>query len=462
MLFLVSLASLTFFKHPTIVFASDAQVPDVAEQKNAFFHLAPAGSAECDYGVTTPPADCEDIVAAFFTGDVTGKMDRNIQTGRAGGACGGDDPWSSIPPGCSAQTGGDNTAHYRYDEVEGPCDQFDPAYQLICTNWVPEAETATGQFGMANWPNMFQQGNSNNDQKPQSQTPGLPGLPGLPGMNSKPFDMSNLNPFNWFQQGAPKKEDNEVETGGFPSLDMFNMFQQQPNNNQKPQPQAPGLPGLSGLPGMNSKPFDMSSLSPFGWFQQGAPKKEDNEVETGITPGFYNMFQQQPNNNQKPQSQAPGLPGLPGLPGMNSKPFDMSSLNPFGWFQQGAPKKEERESDVAESGTGWCTDSKPQMCRMMCTYPKCPKGQCATRTNNCCRFSCSDTNINQDAEASLASFGAPRSGTGAPLTFHTTQNSVGSVVKFSFALLGVVGIVYFVFKKKHGDYAEIETRHLDI
>ena len=45
--------------------------------------------------------------------------------------------------------------------------------------------------------------------------------------------------------------------------------------------------------------------------------------------------------------------------------------------------------------TEFCKSSNVQMCRMMCTVPSCPEGQCAMRNDNCCGYICEDISIKE-------------------------------------------------------------------
>ena len=95
---------------------------------NSGFHLAPAGSSKCDYGTTIDESDCEGVVRSFAATfeQVPGQ---SMQIG-SGGSC-LDGSWGQVPVGCSAQSGGSWTAHYKTstDNGEG-C--IHSAYQLVC------------------------------------------------------------------------------------------------------------------------------------------------------------------------------------------------------------------------------------------------------------------------------------------------------------------------------------------
>lgn len=90
----------------------------------ALYHLAPAGSHKCDYGVSASAAECQ--AAAL---GLAANPRRTLQTG-SGGTC-LDGGWGQVPLGCSAQTGGDNAAHYKTAGDTGSgC--IHAAYQLVC------------------------------------------------------------------------------------------------------------------------------------------------------------------------------------------------------------------------------------------------------------------------------------------------------------------------------------------
>ena len=55
------------------------------------------------------------------------------------------------------------------------------------------------------------------------------------------------------------------------------------------------------------------------------------------------------------------------------------------------------EECVTESETNFCSNSNIQMCRMACTDPVCPSGQCAMRIGNCCDYTCSEPAVDVDS-----------------------------------------------------------------
>jgi hypothetical protein len=80
----------------------------------------------CDYGSPAPQNDC--LAAVEFVAALAGETPkRNIQVGN-GGAC-NEVGWGSVPLGCSAQTGGDWTAHYKTSGVN-----CNTGYQLLCSD----------------------------------------------------------------------------------------------------------------------------------------------------------------------------------------------------------------------------------------------------------------------------------------------------------------------------------------
>ena len=96
----------------------------------ANFHLAPPGSDKCDYGFSVDMSDCENAVLAFAVA-AGSKPGRSLKVG-SGGTC-MDGSWGQVPLGCSAQSGGDWTAHYKTNIDTGHgC--IAALYQLVCTN----------------------------------------------------------------------------------------------------------------------------------------------------------------------------------------------------------------------------------------------------------------------------------------------------------------------------------------
>jgi hypothetical protein len=106
--------------------------------------LAPAGSATCPSGTVASQEECEAFVATLVSPNSAG---REMQVG-SGGTC-GDEAWGQAPLGCSAQTGGDYTAHYKTDgDVAAECISSD--YQLVCVPDLGPTETCPpteGSFG---------------------------------------------------------------------------------------------------------------------------------------------------------------------------------------------------------------------------------------------------------------------------------------------------------------------------
>eukprot|EP00808_Paulinella_micropora_P003087 g64155.t1 len=90
------------------------------------WHLAPAGAATCDYGVNALQSECQAVVAqlASENGKTPGTW---IQNGPSG-TC-GDNGWGAVPLGCSAQTGGSWTAHFKASGVNCPT----TTYSLVCS-----------------------------------------------------------------------------------------------------------------------------------------------------------------------------------------------------------------------------------------------------------------------------------------------------------------------------------------
>ena len=105
------------------------------------WHLAPPGAHVCDCGSSASETVCAEAVlrVAGANGNTPG---RSMQTG-SGGTC-RDDSWGGVPVGCSAQSGGDWTAHFKSgpDTGEGCIYEM---YQLICSglSCTTAATTAT-------------------------------------------------------------------------------------------------------------------------------------------------------------------------------------------------------------------------------------------------------------------------------------------------------------------------------
>ena len=87
-------------------------------------HLAPPGSSACDYGISVSHEECETAALNFFPNPA-----RSLYTGHGGTCC--DISWGRVPLGCSIQSGGDGTAHYKTSgSACSGCIHED--YQLVC------------------------------------------------------------------------------------------------------------------------------------------------------------------------------------------------------------------------------------------------------------------------------------------------------------------------------------------
>ena len=87
-------------------------------------HLAPPGSHTCDYGRTVLKHECQAASAQFYP-----NPGRSLQVG-SGGSC-LDNSWGRVPLGCSVQSLGDGTAHFKTSGDTGPgC--IHQMYQLVC------------------------------------------------------------------------------------------------------------------------------------------------------------------------------------------------------------------------------------------------------------------------------------------------------------------------------------------
>eukprot|EP00930_Biecheleria_cincta_P014646 TRINITY_DN12510_c0_g1_i2.p1 TRINITY_DN12510_c0_g1~~TRINITY_DN12510_c0_g1_i2.p1 ORF type:complete len:369 (-),score=58.04 TRINITY_DN12510_c0_g1_i2:81-1187(-) len=89
------------------------------------WHLAPVAANTCDFGRVAIQGECEAAVLAVASQSGT-SPGRSLQVGN-GGTC-KDGGWGNVPIGCSAQTGGDWTAHYK---SKGSNCNF--GYQLVCS-----------------------------------------------------------------------------------------------------------------------------------------------------------------------------------------------------------------------------------------------------------------------------------------------------------------------------------------
>lgn len=92
------------------------------------YHLAPAGASRCDYGTTPPQNKCLEAanILATEAGKTMGRA--TLQVG-SGGTC-NDGGWGQVPSGCSVQSAGDWTAHFK----TSASDCAHSAYQLVCDN----------------------------------------------------------------------------------------------------------------------------------------------------------------------------------------------------------------------------------------------------------------------------------------------------------------------------------------
>lgn len=98
------------------------------------YHLAPPGSASCDYGKPVHERECLAAVNSLrqYEGVPAPQASRaRLQSG-SGGTC-MDGGWGQVPHSCSAQSGGDWAAHYKSGNTEKGC--VHSAYQLVCEKW---------------------------------------------------------------------------------------------------------------------------------------------------------------------------------------------------------------------------------------------------------------------------------------------------------------------------------------
>ena len=92
-------------------------------------HLAPQGATKCDYGISVPQSKCGAAVHHFAR--IAGQIPaRSLQVG-SGGSC-LDGSWGQVPLGCSAQSGGDWSAHYKTGGVDHNEGCIHELYQLVC------------------------------------------------------------------------------------------------------------------------------------------------------------------------------------------------------------------------------------------------------------------------------------------------------------------------------------------
>ena len=90
-------------------------------------HLAPPGANTCDYG-SGVQSNCE-AAAQIFAAEAGTTPGKSLKVG-SGGTC-NDGGWGQVPLGCSVQSGGDWTAHYKTDTDTGAgC--IHEYYQLVC------------------------------------------------------------------------------------------------------------------------------------------------------------------------------------------------------------------------------------------------------------------------------------------------------------------------------------------
>jgi hypothetical protein len=90
------------------------------------WHLARAGAKKCDSGRPANQNECQAAVEQV-AGTHGATPGRTLQVG-SGGNC-GDGGWGPVPPGCSAQSGGDWAAHWKTSGVNCPSN----AYRLVCS-----------------------------------------------------------------------------------------------------------------------------------------------------------------------------------------------------------------------------------------------------------------------------------------------------------------------------------------
>lgn len=94
------------------------------------FHLAPSGAAVCDYGSAVHRKDCFQHAYDLIPKGADLTRIRGLQQG-SGGRC--RLGWGGVPGGCSAQSGGAWTAHYKSGKPTSSSCVIDN-YQLVCTN----------------------------------------------------------------------------------------------------------------------------------------------------------------------------------------------------------------------------------------------------------------------------------------------------------------------------------------
>ena len=91
-------------------------------------HLAQPGANTCDNG-SVVQSECEAAVQIFAS--EAGKYPgRSMQVG-SGGKC-LDGSWGQVPLGCSVQSGGDWTPHYKTGNLDTGVGCIHEHYQLVC------------------------------------------------------------------------------------------------------------------------------------------------------------------------------------------------------------------------------------------------------------------------------------------------------------------------------------------
>ena len=91
------------------------------------YHLAPPGSHKCDDGFFATQDECQAAALSL----TPGTPGRSLQVGSGGNCL--DGGWGQVPLGCSVQSGGDWTAHYKTSGDTGKgC--IHSMYQLVCTH----------------------------------------------------------------------------------------------------------------------------------------------------------------------------------------------------------------------------------------------------------------------------------------------------------------------------------------
>ena len=91
-------------------------------------HLAPPGANTCDNG-SVVQSECE-AASQIFATDAGKTQERSMQVG-SGGKC-LDGSWGQVPLGCSVQSGGDWTPHYKTGNLDTGVGCIHEHYQLVC------------------------------------------------------------------------------------------------------------------------------------------------------------------------------------------------------------------------------------------------------------------------------------------------------------------------------------------